>query len=84
MDGDHFVLMTATPWDDRTEIIGVYPSESWAREAASTWLSADDRGAFPRCVIEGWSGEHRLDRQMIEGIVLDDESEASLDGPRRI
>lgn len=84
MDGDHFVLMTATPWDDRTEIIGVYASESWAREAASTWMGADDREAFPRCVIEGWSGGHRLDREIVEGIGLDSESDERLDGPSRI
>lgn len=47
MDGDHFVLSTATPWDDRTEIIGVYSSELWACEAASAWLRSPHREAFP-------------------------------------
>ncbi|QHC67810.1 hypothetical protein GSU68_15360 [Rathayibacter sp. VKM Ac-2759] len=72
MSGDHFVLSTATPWDDRTEIIGVYASEAWAREAATTWLRAPDREAFPRCVVERWNGPHLLDRALIEGIDAED------------
>lgn len=71
MSGGHFVLSTATPWDDRTEIIGVYASESWAREAAMSWLRAPDREAFPRCIIESWSGAHLLSRDVIEGVEID-------------
>lgn len=68
MSGDHFVLATATPWNDRSEIVGVYASRSWAREAAAAWLCSHDREAFPRCVIEGWIGEHLLGYEVIEGL----------------
>ncbi|PPH16728.1 hypothetical protein C5C99_15800 [Rathayibacter sp. AY1C4] len=85
MNGDHFVLSTATPWDDRTEIIGVYASEAWAREAAAAWLGSPDREAFPRCVIEGWSGAHLLGREVIEALGFDDEGgDESLGGPRSL
>ncbi|SMH28368.1 hypothetical protein SAMN06295885_0154 [Rathayibacter oskolensis] len=77
MNGDHYVLLTATPWDDRTEIIGVYASEAWAREAAATWLRDPDREAFPRCVIEAWSGAHLLERSVIEGITGEEVDEGA-------
>lgn len=68
MSGDHFVLSTASPWEDRTDVIGVYASDAWAREAATVWLRSPDREAFPRCIIECWNGAHLLHREVIEGV----------------
>lgn len=77
MPGAHFVLSTASPWEDRTEVIGVYASEAWAREAATVWLRSPDREAFPRCIIECWSGAHLLQREVIEGVPADDDSDGT-------
>ncbi|MBF4461337.1 MULTISPECIES: hypothetical protein [unclassified Rathayibacter] len=82
MSRDHFVLSTATPWDDRTDIIGVYASAAWAREAAASWLHDPTREGFPRCVVETWNGAHLLGREVIEGIDVDDGEPRP--GPREI
>ncbi|QHC60022.1 hypothetical protein [Rathayibacter sp. VKM Ac-2760] len=70
MSVGHFVLSTIGPWDDAGEIIGVYSSDSWAREAAASWLGNLDREAFPQCVIESWNGSHRLSREVLGGLGL--------------
>ena len=77
MSVGHYVLSTTGPFADETEILGVYSSESWAREAAASWLDTLDREAFPQCVIENWNGSNLLHREVLGGLGLDDDGTAA-------
>ena len=77
MSVGHYVLSTTGPFADETEILGVYSSDTWAREAAASWLDALDREAFPQCVIENWNGSHLLHREVLGGLGLDDDGSAA-------